>query len=458
MAISTNMPPLTGLRKCQRLAKSTETMYGAVKAMDRPETVKTTCCIVGGGPAGVMAGYLLARAGVDVLVLEKHADFLRDFRGDTIHSSTLEVMRELGLLDELLKLPHSAVHELHAIIGETDVPIADFSYLPVTCKFIALMPQWDFLNFLVEKARRFPAFHLRMETEVTGLLRERDHVTGVRAKTPQGMLEVRADLVIGADGRSSLVREQAGLEVIDLGAPMDVLWMRLPRQAGDPPQTFGRANTGAILIMIDRRDYWQVGFVIRKGAFDEIKENGLAAFQQRLAAFAPVLANRVETLDDWDKIKLLTVKVDRLSHWHCPGLLCIGDSAHAMSPIGGVGINLAIQDAVAAANLLADPLRKKAADDKVLHQVQKRRELPARWTQGLQLFIQTRIIKRVLSTDKPVSVPKIFRLFQFLPFLRRIPGRLVGIGFRPEHVPRAFIDTRSVGKPPSPPVGMKKVA
>jgi len=406
----------------------------------------------------MMAGYLLARAGVDVLVLEKHADFLRDFRGDTIHPSTLEVMRELGLVDSLLQLPHTQVQELHAIIGETDVPIANFSHLPTTCRFVALMPQWDFLNFLAEQAKRFPIFHLQMEAEVTGLIQQNGLVLGVRVQTPERMLEVRADLVIGADGRSSLVRKEAGLEALDLGAPMDVLWMRLPRQPGDPAQTLGRVNTGAILIMLDRGDYWQCGFVIRKGAFDEIKANGLAAFQQRLAAFAPVFSDRVGTLDDWDKIKLLTVKVDRLTRWHCPGLLCIGDSAHAMSPIGGVGINLAIQDAVAAANILADPLRKKAVDEKVLHQVQKRRELPTRWMQGLQLFIQNRIVKRVLSTDKPVSVPNFFRLFQWIPFLRRIPGRLVGMGFRPEHVPKAFIDTRSFGRPASPPVGMKKAA
>jgi 2-polyprenyl-6-methoxyphenol hydroxylase-like FAD-dependent oxidoreductase len=390
--------------------------------------------------------------------LEKHADFLRDFRGDTIHPSTLELMRELGLLDELLLLPHNTVQHLHAVIGEKEIPIADFSHLPVACKFVALMPQWDFLNFLVEKARRYPAFQLRMESEVTGLLRESDRISGVRVQTPQGILEVRADLVIGADGRSSLVREQAGLEVIDLGAPMDVLWMRLPRYEGDPAQTLGRVNTGALLIMLDRGDYWQCGFVIRKGAFEEIKQQGLAAFQERLAAFAPVLGNRVGLLDDWDKIKLLTVKVDRLRRWHCPGLLCIGDSAHAMSPIGGVGINLAIQDAVAAANLLADPLRKKAADDQVLHEVQKRRELPARWTQAIQLFIQNRIVKRVLSTDKPVSVPKAFRLLQIFPLLLRIPGRLIGIGFRPEHVRRAFVDTRSHKNPIVPPTEIKKAA
>lgn len=426
--------------------------------MDRPEVLKAACCIVGGGPAGMMAGFLLARAGVEVVVLEKHADFLRDFRGDTIHASTLELMRELGLLDELLKLPHSAVRELHAVIGETEIPIADFSHLPVACKFVALMPQWDFLNFLAEKAQRYPAFHLWMEAEVIGLLRQNDLVTGVRVQTPRGTVEVRADLVIGADGRGSLVRKQAGLEAIELGAPMDVLWMRLPRYEGDPPQTLGRVNTGAILIMLDREDYWQCGFVIRKGAFDEIKQAGLPAFQERLAAFAPVLSNRVGALDDWDKIKLLTVKVDRLREWHCPGLLCLGDAAHAMSPIGGVGINLAIQDAVAAANFLADPLRKKAVNNPLLHEIQKRRELPARRTQGLQLFIQNRIVKRVLSTDKPVSVPKVLRLLQFLPFLRRIPGRLVGIGFRPEHVPRAFVDTRSHARPTVPPVGMKKAA
>jgi 2-polyprenyl-6-methoxyphenol hydroxylase-like FAD-dependent oxidoreductase len=426
--------------------------------MDRPETLKTACCIVGGGPAGMMTGYLLARAGIDVVVLEKHADFLRDFRGDTIHASTLELMHELGLLDELLQLPYTAVHQLHAVIGETEVPIADFSHLPVTCKFVALMPQWDFLNFLAERAVRYRVFRLRMQAEVTGLLQDRGRVTGVRVQTPQGLMEIQADLVIGADGRSSLVREQAGLEAINRGAPMDVLWMRLPRYEGDPAQSLGRVNTGAILIMLDRGDYWQCGFVIRKGAFDEIKEQGLAAFQERLAAFAPVLADRVGALDDWDKIKLLTVKVDRLRRWHRPGLLCIGDAAHAMSPIGGVGINLAIQDAVAAANLLAEPLRKRAVDDKLLHQIQKRRETPARWTQGIQLFIQNRVIKHVLSTDKPVSVPKILRFFRLFPFCRRISGRIIGIGFRPEHVRRAFADTRSNQTPAAPPVGMKKAA
>lgn len=382
----------------------------------------------------MMAGFLLARAGVEVIVLEKHKDFLRDFRGDTIHPSTLELIYELGLLDALMRVPHNNVYELRAIIGETEVPFIDFSHLPTHCRFLTLMPQWDFLNFLVEHARRFPNFQCRMESEVTDLVLEGDRVAGVRVKTPQGTMEVRADLVIGADGRSSIVRAKAGLEVIDLGAPMDVLWMRLPRRENDPAQSLGRVNTGALLIMLDRGDYWQCGFVIRKGAFDEIQRDGITAFQERMATFAPVLRNRARLLDDWDKIKLLTVRVDRLRHWHCPGLLCIGDSAHAMSPIGGVGINLAIQDAVAAANILAGPLREKNVDERLLQKVQRRREQPARWTQALQLVIQNRIIKRVLSSNRPVSVPKILRLFQRFPWLRRIPGRLVGIGFRREHV------------------------
>lgn len=398
------------------------------------EQLKTACCIVGGGPAGMMAGFLLARAGVEVVVLEKHKDFLRDFRGDTIHPSTLELMHELGLLDEFLKCPHNKVRELHGIIGNTDIPLADFSHLPTHCQFLVLMPQWDLLNFLAAQAQRFPTFQLRVEAEVTELIRENGRVAGICAKTPQGTLEVRADLVIGADGRSSIVREQAGLEVIDRGAPMDVLWMGLPRRPDDPGQVFGRVNPGAMLIMLDRGDYWQCGFVIRKGAFEEIKQAGLPAFQERIATFSPFLRDRVRLLDDWSKIKLLTVKVDRLRCWHRPGLLCIGDSAHAMSPIGGVGINLAIQDAVATANILADALRNQSVNEALLGKVQSRREWPARLTQGLQVLIQNRVISRVLSSNKPISAPAILRLFRYWPLLRRIPGRLVGMGFRPEHV------------------------
>jgi 2-polyprenyl-6-methoxyphenol hydroxylase-like FAD-dependent oxidoreductase len=320
------------------------------------------------------------------------------------------------------------------VIGDTEITMADFTHLPTRCKFIVFMPQWDFLNFIVGQTKHFANFQLRMESDVTELINGGGRVVGVKAKTPKGELEVRADLIVGADGRSSTVRERAGLEIIDLGAPMDVLWMRLPRRAGDPPQSLGRVNSGAILIMLDRGDYWQCGFVIRKGAFDEIKQNGLRAFQERLAIFAPVFRDRVVELDDWNKIRLLTVKVDRLRRWHNPGLLCIGDAAHAMSPIGGIGINLAIQDAVAAANILAGPLRAGTANEKHSGKIQKRREWPTRLTQRLQLFLQNRVISRVLKSDQPISAPKVFKLFQHWPFLRRIPARIMGIGFRPEHI------------------------
>ncbi len=401
------------------------------------EELQTRCCIVGGGPAGMMLGFLLARAGVTVAVLEKHADFLRDFRGDTIHPSTLELMHELGILEEFLSRPHNEVRELSAVVGDTEITLADFTHLPTRCKFIIFMPQWDFLNFIVEQAKRFPEFQLRMESEVTDLIQEGEHVLGVRAKTPRGGLDVRADLVVGADGRSSVVREKARLEVTDLGAPMDVLWMRVSRRPDDPKQSLGHVNTGAMLIMVDRGDYWQLGFVIRKGAFDEIRQGGLPAFQDRIAKFAPILRDRVRELDDWEKIKLLTVKVDRLRQWHRPGLLCIGDAAHAMSPIGGVGINLAIQDAVAAANLLAGPLRAGMADENDLRKVQERREAPARQTQRLQLFIQKRVISRVLKSEQPISPPRILQWLQRWPILRRIPARAMGMGFRPEHVETA---------------------
>ena len=387
----------------------------------------TCCCVVGGGPAGMMLGFLLARAGVKVLVLEKHGDFLRDFRGDTIHPSTLELMHELGLLDEFLKRPHDELRNLQAVIGDTEIPLADFTHLPVRCQFVAFMPQWDFLNFLLEETRRLPNFQLRMEAEATDLIQAGGRVVGVTAETTKGILEVRAALVIAADGRGSTLRERAGLEVIDMGAPMDVLWMRLSRRMDDPPQSLGRANTGALLIMLNRGEYWQCGFVIQKGTFDEI-------FQERLAAFAPLFRERVRELDDWNKIKLLTVKVDRLRRWHRDGLLCLGDAAHAMSPIAGVGINLAIQDAVAAANLLADPLLCGPVDEEILNRVQKRRELPTRLTQRLQLFIQNRVIRQVLTTNKPISSPLFFRLFQYWPWLRRLPARFIGIGFRPEHI------------------------
>ena len=334
------------------------------------------CCIVGGGPAGMVLGFLLARAGVEIVVLEKHADFLRDFRGDTIHPSTLEVMHELGILDAFLQRSHSETRHLYAQIGDANLTVADFSHLPTRCKFLAFMPQWDFLNFFAEQAKRYPAFHLKMQAEVTELIQNGGCITGVRANTPEGVLEVHADLTIGADGRHSTVREKAGLEVIDRGAPMDALWLRLSRRPGDPRQSFGRIEAGRILAMIDRGDYWQCAYVIAKGAADEMRQRGLPSLRDEIATLIPFARDRVGELRDWDDIKLLTVRVDRLRQWYRPGLLCIGDAAHAMSPIGGVGINLAVQDAVAAANILASPLLQEAVATDHLHAVQRRRELP----------------------------------------------------------------------------------
>ncbi len=397
-------------------------------------SVSVRCCIAGGGPAGMMLGLLLARAGVDVLVLEKHADFLRDFRGDTIHPSTLEVMHELGLLDDLLKLPHQEVRELTAQIGEMALPFADFTHLPTRCKFLAFMPQGDFLDFLADQAARYPAFRWRMEAEVTGLLEESGRVVGVHATTRDGPIDVRADLAVAADGRHSILREKAGLPVKELGAPMDVLWFRLSRSPEDPSQTMGRFDIGRIFITINRGDYWQCGYVIPKGQFEEIRQRGLEAFRKKVAQLAPYAGDRAGELRDWDQVKLLTVRVDRLSQWYRSGLLCIGDAAHAMSPIGGVGINLAIQDAVAAANLLAGPLRDGRLTIDHLRRVQKRRELPTRITQWIQIVVQRRVIARVLIETSPLKPPLPFRLIANLPFLRRIPAWLIGIGIRPEHL------------------------
>jgi 2-polyprenyl-6-methoxyphenol hydroxylase-like FAD-dependent oxidoreductase len=383
----------------------------------------------------MVLGFLLARAGVDVVVLEKHADFLRDFRGDTIHPSTLELMYELGILDEFLRRPHQELAQLGAQIEDFVVTVADFSHLPTHCKFIALMPQWDFLNFFAEKGKQYPQFQLRMEAEVTELLEENGCVAGVRAKTPQGVLEVRADLTVGADGRHSIVREKAGLEVIDLGAPIDVLWMRLGRQPSDPNQTLGRIRAGKILVTLDRGDYWQCAYIIPKGAFDAIRQKGLPAFREHIVSLAPFLHGRVDELRDWNDIKLLSVAVDRLRQWSRRGLVCIGDSAHAMSPVGGVGINLAIQDAVAAANILAQPLLRGAVSEEQLREVQRRREYPTRMTQRLQVFAHTRLLGPALSYQSPIRrLPLLFKLLQQFPVLRRIPARVVGLGFRPEHV------------------------
>ena len=396
--------------------------------------IETDCCVAGGGPAGMMLGFLLARAGVDVVVLEKHADFLRDFRGDTVHPSTLDVIGELGLLDKFLTRPHQEVRELTAVVGGTPVIVADFGHLGTRCAFIALMPQWDFLNFLAEEGRRYPAFHVRMQAEVTDLIEEGGAIAGVRATTPDGPLEVRAPLVVGADGRHSVVRERAGLVVQDLGAPIDVLWMRLPKKPDDAGAALGRIEAGHILVMLDRGDYWQCAYVIEKSGFDELKQRGLQALRDGIVTVAPMLRDRIDALRDWDDVKLLTVTVDRLRRWYSPGLLCIGDAAHAMSPIGGVGINLAIQDAVAAANLLTEPLRTRKLADGDLARVQRRRLLPVRLIQAIQVFVQDRIIRRVLGNKKAVTLPFPLRLLQRFPYLRRIPARVVGVGFRPEHV------------------------
>ena len=383
----------------------------------------------------MMLGLLLARAGVPVVVLEKHADFLRDFRGDTIHPSTLEVMHELGVLDDFLKLPHQKVRELVVQIDDVRVPVADFTHLPTRCGFIAFMPQWDFLNFLAERARRYPTFELRMRAEVTGLIEEAGRVVGVEVDTPEGRLEVPATLVIAADGRHSVVRREAGLRIEELGAPMDVLWFRLARRPQDAVGGLGRFTAGRLFIMLNRGEYWQCGFVIAKGTIDEIRQAGLEAFRAEVARLAAVPRDRVSDIRSWDDVKLLTVLVDRLPTWYRSGLLCLGDAAHAMSPVGGVGINLAIQDAVAAANILAAPLRDGSLSLEHLQQVQRRRLPATRIVQRLQILVQDRIVTPVLgSRARKLSVPLALRLLVRIPLLRRIPGRLVGMGVRPEHV------------------------
>jgi 2-polyprenyl-6-methoxyphenol hydroxylase-like FAD-dependent oxidoreductase len=378
----------------------------------------------------MMLGFLLARAGLKVMVLEKHRDFLRDFRGDTIHPSTLELLHELGLLEAFLKLPHQRVSELQAQFGELSFAVADFSRLPVRCPYIALIPQWDFLDFLADHAAPFPGFHLEMQAEVSGLVEERNKVVGVRVKTPQGPLQVRADLVVGADGRHSTVREAAKLEVFDSGAPIDVLWFRLSRRPDDPEATMARFGGGRILVMLNRGDYWQCAFVIAKGSMEAIRGRGLEAFRARLAAAASFAADRMMEIASWDQVKLLTVQVNRLRQWSRPGLLCIGDAAHAMSPVGGVGINLAIQDAVAAANVLY----RGEFGPGTLQAVQRRREFPTRVTQAFQVAVQNFILRRVLEDDAPLRAPLPVRLLSRWPLLRRIPARMVGLGARPEHI------------------------
>ena len=381
-----------------------------------------------------MLGFLLARAGVDVVVLEKHADFFRDLRGDTIHPSTLEVVYELGLLDEFLKRPHQEIKEIGGQIGDEFIPLADLTHLPTHCKFLGFMPQWEFLNFFSEQGKAYPQFHLMMEAEVTDLIIAGNTVTGVKATTPSGEIEVHATLTVGCDGRHSTVRERAGLEVQSLGAPIDVLWFRVSRKSSDPGQVLGRFIPGKILVMLNRDEYWQCAFVIRKGMFDEIKQRGIEIFRDDIIAVAPFLKDRVEEINDWEQIKLLTVLVDHLRKWYRPGLLCIGDAAHAMSPVGGVGINLAIQDAVATANILAHPLSENYVSVSYLQKVQWRREFPTQVTQSGQVLVQERVLSAVLVSEQQVRPPWFLRLFKRFPALRRIPARLIGLGVRPEHV------------------------
>jgi 2-polyprenyl-6-methoxyphenol hydroxylase-like FAD-dependent oxidoreductase len=396
--------------------------------------VRAGCCIAGGGPAGMMAAMLFARAGVKTVLLEKHPDFLRDFRGDTIHPSTLQVMDELGLLDAFLERPHQEVTSLAGNLGDTVITVADFTHLPTRCKFLAFMPQWDFLNFLAEDAKRYSTFDLRMQARADELLWEDGRVAGVRATTPEGPLEIRADLTIAADGRESLLRACAGLEVVELGAPMDVLWLRLTKHADDPHETFGYIREGRIMALIDRGAYWQCAYVIPKGALEVLRARGLEEFRRDVTTIVPFLHDRVGEIQSWDDAKLLTVRVNRLRRWYRPGMLCIGDAAHAMSPIGGVGINLAIQDAIAAANMLAPKVLAGRVTVADLHAVQRRRESAARRTQALQLFIQRNFIGKVLSSGRAPLLHRLPALLRLLPFLPRIPGRLVGLGFRPEHV------------------------
>jgi 2-polyprenyl-6-methoxyphenol hydroxylase-like FAD-dependent oxidoreductase len=405
-------------------------------------TISTRCCIVGGGPAGMMLGYLLGRAGIDTIVLEKHADFFRDFRGDTVHPSTLQVMDELGLIDGFLKLPHQRLQKMDGMFGGSSIRIADLSRLRAKYPFIAFMPQWDFLNFLREHGKRFPSLKVMMNADATDLIWSGDTVAGVKADTLEGPVEIRADLTVACDGRHSIVRERAGLEVEEIGAPMDVLWFRAGKRGDESESVFARVETGRMMVTFDRGDYWQCAYVIAKGQYDAIKARGLDALRDEIVRLAPVLKSGIADVKTWDDVKLLTVAINRLKRWTRPGLLCIGDAAHAMSPVSGVGVNLAVQDAVAAANLLAAKLANGCPPEAELDELRKRREFPVRMTQAMQVVVQNNIISMALKPDdRPLKAPLFARIINAVPWLQGITARFVGLGVRPEHVRSAEVSS-----------------
>jgi 2-polyprenyl-6-methoxyphenol hydroxylase-like FAD-dependent oxidoreductase len=395
----------------------------------------TRCCIVGGGPAGMMLGYLLGRAGVETIVLEKHADFFRDFRGDTVHPSTLQVMDELGLIDGFLKLPHQRLQKMEGLFGGTSIRIADLGRLNAKYPFIAFMPQWDFLNFLRESGKRFASLKVMMNAGATDLIWSGGTVAGVKAETPEGPIEIRAGLTVACDGRHSIIREKAGLEVEELGAPMDVLWFRAGKRSDESESLFARVETGKMMVTFDRGDYWQCAYVIAKGQYDAVKARGLEALREEIVRLAPILRAGISDVKSWDDVKLLTVAINRLKRWTRPGLLCIGDAAHAMSPVGGVGVNLAVQDAVATANLLAAKLASGCPSESELDAVRNRREFPVRMTQAMQVVVQNNIISVALKPgDQPLKPPLAARIINAVPWLQGITARFIGLGVRPEHV------------------------